>query len=94
MLASVSGGHTLVKFGAELEIEGSAGTVLFGKGRRVLRQPQEVSARVSRSRHIGVEEKRGLVVTGIRAPVSYRLIDLRAENSTLVVAVKGVFQGG
>jgi hypothetical protein len=77
----------------ELEIEGSAGAALIGLGWGILRHPQKVDAGVPRATDIGVEEKRRLVVTGIRAPVSYGVIDLGAENSTLIAAIKSVFPG-
>lgn len=80
--------HTNPEGRTKLKIEGSARAVLFRKCGRVLRQPQSVNAAVPRPAYIRVEQKRGLVVTGIRTRVPYGVKDFSAENSGPFVAVK------
>jgi len=72
----------------KLEIEGSAGAVLFRKSGRILGQAQPVNVAVSRATNIRVEENRRLVVPGIRALISDRVKHLSTENSGAVAAVE------
>jgi len=78
----------------KLEVEGSASAVLFRKSGRILRQTQSVNVAVSRRACTRVEQERGLVMTGIRAPVPYRLKDFSAENSGPVAQSRAVLGDG